>query len=100
MAFAERFLADTFNRPHHELVDHRTYAICSDGDLMEGISSEAGSLAGANGLGKLICFYDDNRITIDGTTWISFTEDRAARFAAFGWHVQSVADVTRRRGRR
>jgi len=93
MAFAERFLAQTFNRPHHEIVDHRVYAICSDGDLMEGLSYEAGSLAGTNGLGKLVYFYDDNRITIDGTTAISFTEDRAARFEALGWHVQSVADV-------
>jgi transketolase len=93
MAFAERFLAQTFNRPHHEIVDHRVYAICSDGDLMEGVSSEAGSLAGTNGLGKLVYFYDDNRITIDGTTAISFMEDRGARFEAFGWHVQHVADV-------
>jgi transketolase len=93
MGFAERFLADTFNRPHHRLVDHRVYAICSDGDLMEGVSYEAGSLAGTNGLGNLIYFYDDNHITIDGTTSISFTEDRAKRFDALGWHVQSVADA-------
>src|SRR5579871_5380939 len=71
MAIAERFLAARFNRPHHEIVDHRVYAICSDGDLMEGISSEAASLAGTNGLGKLVYFYDDNRISIDGTTEIS-----------------------------
>ena len=88
MGFAERFLADTFNRPHHKIVDHHVYVICSDGDLMEGVSYEAGSLAGTNGLGKLIYFYDDNHITIDGTTSISFTEDRAARFEALGWHVQ------------
>ena len=93
MAIAERFLAETFNRPKHELVDHRVYAICSDGDLMEGLSYEAGSIAGTNALGKLIYFYDDNHITIDGTTTISFTEDRALRFEALGWHVQSVADV-------
>jgi transketolase len=93
MGMAERFLAATFNRPHHEIVDHRVYAICSDGDLMEGVSSEAGSLAGTNGLGKLVYFYDDNHITIDGTTSISFTEDRAARFEAFGWHVQHVHDA-------
>ena len=93
MGFAERFLAGTFNRPHHELVDHRVYVICSDGDLMEGLSYEAGSLAGTNGLGKLVYFYDDNHITIDGTTSISFTEDRAKRFDALGWHVQMVADV-------
>jgi len=92
MGFAERFLADTFNRPHHEIVDHRTYVICSDGDLMEGLSYEAGSIAGTNGLGKLVYFYDDNHITIDGTTSISFTEDRAKRFEALGWHVQYVAD--------
>ena len=93
MGFAERFLADTFNRPLHKFVDHHVYAICSDGDLMEGLSYEAGSLAGTNGLGKLIYFYDDNHITIDGTTSISFTEDRAKRFEALGWHVQYVADV-------
>jgi transketolase len=93
MGFAERFLAATFNRPQHELVDHHVYAICSDGDLMEGLSYEAASLAGTNGLGKLTYFYDDNHITIDGTTSISFTEDRAKRFEALGWHVQSVADA-------
>jgi transketolase len=93
MGIAERFLAQTFNRPHHEIVDHRVYAICSDGDLMEGVSYEAGSLAGTNRLGKLVYFYDDNHITIDGTTWISFTEDRAKRFEALGWHVQSIADA-------
>jgi transketolase len=93
MAFAERFLADTFNRPHHKVVDHRVYAICSDGDLMEGLSYEAGSIAGTNGMGKLVYFYDDNHITIDGTTSISFTEDRALRFEAQGWHVQHVADA-------
>jgi transketolase len=92
IGFAERFLAAKFNRPHHEIVDHRVYVICSDGDLMEGISYEAASLAGTNGLGKLVYFYDDNHITIDGTTSISFTEDRAARFEALGWHVQHVAD--------
>jgi transketolase len=91
--FAERFLADTFNRPHHDLVDHRTYVICSDGDLMEGVSYEASSLAGTNALGKLVYFYDDNHITIDGTTSISFTEDRGARFEAQGWHVQHVSDA-------
>ncbi len=92
MGFAERFLAETFNRPRHEIVDHRTYVICSDGDLMEGLSYEAGSIAGTNGLGKLVYFYDDNHISIDGTTAISFTEDRAKRFEALGWHVQHVAD--------
>ncbi len=94
MAIAERFLADMFNRPGHApVVDHHVYAICSDGDLMEGLSYEAASIAGTNGLGKLIYFYDDNHITIDGTTRISFTEDRALRFEALGWHVQTVADV-------
>ncbi|HST33638.1 MAG TPA: transketolase [Solirubrobacteraceae bacterium] len=93
MAMAERFLAERFNRPGHELVDHRTYAICSDGDLMEGISQEAASIAGHFGLGKLTLCYDDNRITIDGTTAISFdAESHLARFAAEGWHVQSVED--------
>jgi transketolase len=92
MGFAERFLAGTFNRPHHDLVDHRVYAICSDGDLMEGLSYEAASIAGTNALGKLVYFYDNNHITIDGTTSISFTEDRAKRFDALGWHVQAVAD--------
>jgi transketolase len=93
MGIAERFLADRFNRPHHEIVDHRVYCICSDGDLMEGVSYEAGSLAGTNALGKLVYFYDDNHISIDGTTSISFTEDRAKRFDALGWHVQSIADA-------
>jgi transketolase len=93
MALAERFLAERFNRPGQELVDHHTYAICSDGDLMEGISQEAASIAGHFGLGKLILCYDDNRITIDGTTAISFdTESHVARFAAEGWHVQRVDD--------
>jgi transketolase len=93
MGFAERFLAQTFNRPHNEVVDHRIYVICSDGDLMEGVSYEAASLAGTNGLGKLVYFYDDNHISIDGTTSISFTEDRGKRFEAAGWHVQHVDDV-------
>src|ERR1700759_2919056 len=93
MGFAERFLAAKFNRPHHEIVDHRVYVICSDGDLMEGVAYEAASLAGTNALGKLVYFYDDNHISIDGTTSISFTEDRAKRFEAAGWHVQHVADV-------
>ena len=93
-ALAERFLAERYNRPHHSVVDHHVYAICSDGDLMEGVSNEAASLAGQNGLGKLVYFYDDNRITIDGTTSVSFTaEDRGARIAAQGWHVQHVDDA-------
>jgi transketolase len=93
MALAERFLAERFNRPGHELVDHHTYAICSDGDLMEGISQEVASIAGHFGLGKLTLCYDDNRITIDGTTALSFdSESHTARFAAEGWHVQRVED--------
>ena len=93
MAIVERFLAERFNRPGHELVDHRTYAICSDGDLMEGISQEAASIAGHFGLGKLTLCYDDNHITIDGTTALSFdSESHTARFAAEGWHVQRVED--------
>jgi len=94
MGIAERFLAATFNRPHQQIVDHRTYVICSDGDMMEGVSNEAASVAGQNGLGKLVYFYDDNHISIDGTTSISFSvEDRGARLAAQGWHVQHVDDV-------
>jgi len=93
MAIAQRFLAERYNRPQHELLDHRIYAICSDGDLMEGVASEAGSIAGHLGLGSLVYVYDDNRITIDGTTSISFTtEDKGARFEAYGWHVQHVDD--------
>jgi transketolase len=93
MAIAERVLAEQFNRPGYELVDHYTYAICSDGDMMEGVSQEAASIAGHFGLGKLILCYDDNRITIDGTTALSFDgENHAARFEADGWHVQRVED--------
>ncbi len=90
---AERFLAERYNRPYDEIVDHRVYCIASDGDLMEGVSNEAASIAGTLGLGKLIYFYDDNHITIDGTTSISFTEDRAKRHEALGWHVQQVSDA-------
>jgi transketolase len=92
-AIAERFLAERYNRPYDEIVDHRVYCICSDGDLMEGVSNEAASIAGTLGLGKLVYFYDDNNITIDGTTWISFTEDRGARLEAQGWHIQHVDDA-------
>jgi transketolase len=93
MAIAERFLADRFNRPGHELVDHHVYVICSDGDMMEGVSQEAASIAGQFRLGKLIVCYDDNRITIDGTTSLSFDgENHSERMAADGWHVQRVAD--------
>jgi transketolase len=92
-AMAERFLAERYNRPHSDVVDHRVYCIASDGDLMEGISNEAASLAGQNGLDKLVYFYDDNHITIDGTTSLSFSvEDKGRRFEAQGWHVQHVSD--------
>jgi transketolase len=93
LGIAERFLAELFNRPFDEIVDHRVYCIASDGDLMEGVSNEAASLAGTFGLGKLVYFYDDNHITIDGTTSLSFTEDRGKRLEAQGWHVQHVADA-------
>jgi len=92
MAIAERFLAATFNRPGHEIINHFTYAIVSDGDLMEGISHEAASLAGHLGLGKLIYLYDDNHISIEGSTDLAFTEKRTSRFEAYGWHVQQVED--------
>ena len=92
-AIADRFLAERYNRPHDEVVDRYVYAICSDGDLMEGLSYEAASIAGHLGLGRLVYFYDDNHITIDGTTALTFTtEDKAKRFEAQGWHVQSIAD--------
>jgi transketolase len=90
MAVAERFLGAVFNRPGYQLVDHFVYVMLGDGDLMEGISHEAASFAGHLRLSKLICLYDDNHISIDGPTELSFTEDRAARFAAYNWHVQQV----------
>lgn len=92
MAIVERLLAERFNRPGHTIVDHFTYVIASDGDMMEGIASEAASLAGNVGLGKLICFYDDNHVTIEGPTDLSFHEDVKRRFEAYGWHVISVQD--------
>lgn len=92
MAVAEKWLAARFNRPGLAVVDHYTYAIVSDGDLMEGVSSEAASLAGTLGLGKLICLYDDNGISIEGSTELAFTEDVASRFAAYGWGVLRVDD--------
>ena len=92
MAVAERFLAARFNRPGFPVIDHYTYAIVSDGDLMEGVSHEAASLAGHLGLGKLIYLYDDNEISIDGSTDLAFTEDVEKRFEAYGWHVQHVED--------
>ena len=92
MAIAAEHLAKEFNRPDHQIISHNIYAIVTDGDLMEGVASEAASLAGHLGLGRLIYLYDDNHITIDGSTDIAFTEDRLARFAAYNWHVQSVSD--------
>jgi transketolase len=93
MAIAERFLAATFNREGHEIVDYNVYALCSDGDLMEGVSSEAASIAGHLGLGNLVWIYDSNGITIDGGTGLAFTENVAARFQAYGWRVLHVRDA-------
>lgn len=92
MAMAEAHLAKVYNRPGHEIIDHYIYAIVTDGDLMEGVTSEAASLAGHLKLGKLIYVYDDNHISIEGSTDIAFTEDRRQRFEAYGWHVQLVND--------
>ena len=92
MAMAEAHLAAEFNRLGHDIIDHYTYAIVTDGDLMEGVSSEAASLAGHLQLGKLIYLYDDNHISIEGSTALAFTEDRGRRFEAYGWHVLHVAD--------
>ncbi len=91
-AIAEAHLAAVYNRPDFPVIDHYTYALVTDGDLMEGVSSEAASLAGHLRLGKLIYLYDDNRITIDGSTDLTFTEDRAARFKSYGWQVLRVED--------
>ncbi|MBN1657291.1 MAG: transketolase [Anaerolineae bacterium] len=92
MAIAEAHLAALYNRPGHEIIDHYVYAIVTDGDLMEGVASEAASLAGHLKLGKLIYLYDNNKISIEGSTDITFTEDRGKRFEAYGWHVQKVED--------
>ena len=92
MAMAERHLAAQFNTGDHVVVDHYTYVIASDGDLQEGVTNEACSLAGHLGLGKLICLYDDNHVSIDGDTELSFTEDRAGRYEALGWHVIREVD--------
>ncbi|MGH9379482.1 MAG: transketolase [Thermoanaerobaculia bacterium] len=92
MAMAERMLAARFNRQGFPLFDHRIFVFASDGDLMEGVTSEASSLAGHLRLGRLIVLYDDNRITIDGATDLAFSEDVEARYAAYGWHVQAVED--------
>ena len=92
MAIAERHLAARFNHGRRKIVDHFTYVFCGDGDLMEGVSSEAASLAGHLGLGRLICLYDDNHVTIDGGTELSFTENVSQRFKAYGWQVLRVKD--------
>src|SRR5438270_2656128 len=93
MALAEAHLATIFNKPGHESGAHYTYFICSDGDMMEGLSHEASSFAGHFGFGKLIGFYDDNRITIDGSTDLTFTDDTGKRFEAYGWQVLHLADI-------
>ena len=90
MALAERWLAARFNRPGYPLIDHFTYVVAGDGDLMEGLSHEACALAGHWGLGKLIVFYDDNHISIDGNTHLAYSDDVPARFAAYGWHTQTI----------
>jgi transketolase len=92
MAIAEKHLAAVYNKPGHDIVDHYTYTLCGDGDMMEGLSHEVASLAGTLGLGKLIVLYDDNLISLDGPTDLSFTEDVYKRFEAYHWHVQRVAD--------
>ena len=92
MAMAERWLAAHYNKPGHEIVDHHTYAICGDGDLMEGITAESASLAGHLRLGKLIYLYDQNHISLAGATDLTFTEDVARRFEAYGWHTRHVLD--------
>src|SRR5665213_3001619 len=92
MAIAERHLAAIYNEPGFEIVDHYTYAMCGDGVLMEGISHESAALAGTLGLGKLVFLYDDNLISLDGPTSLSYTDDVLERFEAYHWHVQRVAD--------
>jgi transketolase len=95
MAIAERYLAKLFNRPGHNIIDHFTYALVSDGDMMEGVCCEAASLAGHLGLGKMIWLYDSNHVTLDGPLSLIMSEDVGARFAAYGWHVQHVDDGDR-----
>src|SRR5215211_1685497 len=93
LALAEAMIAERFNRPGHELIDHRTFTIASDGDIQEGVASESCSLAGHLGLGKLTAFYDDNRIQLAGETSNAFSEDVAERFDAYGWHVQNLGEA-------
>ena len=92
MAIAEAYLAGRYNRPGFEVIHHYTYGLVSDGDLMEGVAAETASLAGHLKLGKLIYLYDDNRITLAASTQLTFTEDRAQRFEAYGWHTQTIDD--------
>ena len=92
MAMAERFLAGRYNKPGHTIVDHRTYSLMGDGDMMEGITHEAAALAGHLKLGKLVWLYDDNKISLDGPTSLHFSEDVGKRFEAYGWHVQKIAN--------
>jgi transketolase len=92
IAMAEAQLAARYNRPGHKIIDHRTFAIASDGDLMEGVASEAASLAGHLALGKLTCLYDNNHVTLAGASDVTFTEDNARRFEAYGWHTITVSD--------
>ncbi len=90
LAIAERWLRARFNRPDHTIIDHFTYVIASDGDIMEGVAAEAASLAGHFGLGRLIVLYDANEVTLSATTNVTFSEDVGARFGAYGWHVQRI----------
>ena len=93
MAIAQKYMAARYNQPDFKIFDYKIYAICSDGDLMEGVSAEAASLAGHLKLGNIIYFYDDNNITIEGDTDLTFNEDVGKRFEAYGWHVQNVSDI-------
>src|SRR5439155_4404039 len=93
MALGERMMAARFNEGDHEIVNHFTFTIASDGDIQEGVASEASSLAGHLGLGNLIAFYDDNKIQLAGPTSQSFSEDVPMRYEAYGWHVDTVEDV-------
>src|SRR3954452_14654874 len=92
LALGERMIADRFNRPGHQIVGHYTYTIASDGDMQEGVQAEAASIAGHLGLGRLTAFYDDNHISIEGNTALSFTEDVGKRYEAYGWHVQNLGE--------
>ncbi|SFI15151.1 transketolase [Halpernia frigidisoli] len=93
MAIAQQYMAERYNQPEFDIFDYKIYAICSDGDLMEGVSAEAASLAGHLGLGNMIYFYDSNHITIEGNTDIAFDENVSKRFKAYGWHVQDLPDI-------